>query len=116
MIRGNPSSLTELQDTELGNFLRFVHTGEPTDKFTDALLNEVNVVKRNEKWEVEYMTLLMRDRENIKYGDSQRLVRAVQKNMEKYNVSLEEACDACDSTVEEYYEAVELLKNEDEFM
>ena len=36
--------------------------------------------------------------------------------MEKYNVSLEEACDACDSTVEEYNEAVELLKNEDEFM
>lgn len=114
------ASCTKLQDTELGNFLRFVHTGEPTDKFTDALLNEVNAVKRNEKWEVEYMTLLMRDnekkREGIKYGNSQRLVRAVQKNMEKYNVSLEEACDACDSTVEEYNEAVELLKNEDEFM
>lgn len=62
------ASCTKLQDTELGNFLRFVHTGEPTDKFTDALLNEVNVVKRNEKWEVEYMTLLMRDKEKIEEG------------------------------------------------
>ena len=100
-MRRNPSSLTKLQDTELGNFLRFVHTGEPTDKFTDALLNEVNVVKRNEKWEVEYMTLLMRDRENIKYGDSQRLVLAVHGIMDKCHLSLEDACDACAATVEE---------------
>ena len=32
------------------------------------LLNEVNSVKRNERWEVEYMTLLMRDREKIEEG------------------------------------------------
>ena len=38
------------------------------DEFTDNLQNEVNVVKRNEKWEVEYMTLLMRDREKIEEG------------------------------------------------
>ena len=110
------ASCTMLQDTELGNFLRFVHTGEPTDKFTDALLNEVDVVKRNEKWEVEYMTLLMRDNEKIKYGDAQRLIRAVRKNMEIFHISLEKACYACDSTVEEYNEAVELLENEDEIL
>jgi len=110
------AACTELQDTELGNFLRFVHTGKPTDKFTDALLNEVDVVKRNEKWEVEYMTLLMRDNEKIKYGDAQRLIRAVRKNMEIFHISLEKACYACDSTVEEYNEAVELLENEDEIL
>ena len=38
------------------------------DEFTDNLQNEVNVVKRNEKWEVEYMTLLMRDNEKKKEG------------------------------------------------
>ena len=52
--------------------------------------------------------------EGARSGVAQMRIRAVQKIMEKYNVSLEEACDACDSTVEEYYEAVELLKNEDE--
>lgn len=52
----------------MGNFLRFVRTGEPTDEFTDSLQNEVNVVKRNERWEVEYMTLLMRNREKIEEG------------------------------------------------
>ena len=62
------ASCTELQNSELGNFLRFVRTGEPTDEFTDKLLDEVNSVKRNERWEVEYMTLLMRDREKIEEG------------------------------------------------
>ncbi|SFU94579.1 hypothetical protein [Butyrivibrio sp. M55] len=66
------------------------------------------------------MTLLMKlnetKREGFKHGDAQRIVRAVKKVMNKYQFSLEEACNACDSTVEEYYEAVELLKNEDEFM
>ena len=108
------AACTELQETELGNFLRFVRTGEPTDEFTDSLKNEVNVVKRNERWEVEYMTLLMRDREKIEYGDASRLVRAVRKSMEKYQVSLEDACDGCDATIEEYNEAVKLLEKEDE--
>lgn len=104
----------ELQNTELGNFLKFVKTGEPMDEFTDSLKKEVNVVKGNEKWEVEYMTLLMRDRENIQYGDARRLVRAVRKNMEKYHVSLEDACDGCDATLEEYNAAIKLLEEEDE--
>ncbi len=106
------AACTQLQNTDLGNFLRFVQTGKPTDKFTDELLNEVEVVKSNKKWEVEYMTLLMRDKENVRLGDAQRLVRAVKKNMEKFHISLEEACDACDSSVEEYEEALVLLKNE----
>lgn len=48
-----------------------------------------------------------------KLGDAKRLVRAVQKNVEKYHVSLEDACDGCDSTVEEYKKGMELLANED---
>ena len=73
------SACIELQDTELGNFLRFVRTGEPTDEFTDNLQNEVNVVKSNEKWEVEYMTLLMRDREKIEEGRKEGWEIAVEK-------------------------------------
>ena len=50
----------------------------------------------------------------FKLGNAERLVRAVHKNMEKYHISLEESCDACDSTVEEYEQAMDLLKNEQE--
>ena len=72
------------------------------------------------------MTLLMRDREKIeegrregikegsRYGDAKRLVSAVQKMMDKYHFSFEDACDGCDATVEEYHEAVELLKKEED--
>ncbi|WP_051538287.1 hypothetical protein [Butyrivibrio proteoclasticus] len=49
-----------------------------------------------------------------KLGDAERLVRAVQKSMEKYHVSLEDACDGCDSSLDEYNRAVDLLKNENE--
>ena len=60
------------------------------------------------------MTLLMRDKENIQYGDARRLVRAVKKIMEKYHFSLEDACDGCDATLEEYNAAIKLLEEEDE--
>ena len=75
---------TDLKDTELGNFLRFVRTGEPIDEFTDSLQNEVNVVKRNEKWEVEYMTLLMRDREKIEEGRREGLIEGRKEGALKY--------------------------------
>ena len=78
------ASCTELQDTELGKFLRFVRTGEPTDEFTDELLNEVNSVKRNERWEVEYMTLLMRDREKIEEGRKEGRKEAWEEAIRKF--------------------------------
>lgn len=43
-------------------------------------------------------------------GDARRLVLSVQKNIEKYHVSLEEACDGCGSSVDEYEAAQALLK------
>ena len=84
------SACIELQDTELGNFLRFVRTGEPTDEFTDNLQNEVNVVKSNEKWEVEYMTLLMRDNEKIKEGWEMAIEKFITNEI-KNGLSREEA-------------------------
>lgn len=84
------AACTKLQDTELGNFLKFVQTGSPTDEFTSELLNEVNAVKRNEKWEVEYMTLLMRDKENRKEERKAfaRLILAIPQGSEDYNLAL----------------------------
>ena len=73
------ASCTKLQDTELGNFLRFVNTGKPTNRFTDALFNEVNEVKRNEKWEVEYMTLLMKFNETKREGRKEGWEMAIEK-------------------------------------
>ena len=46
-------------------------------------------------------------------GTARQLVRSVKKIMDKYHVSLEDACDGCGSTVEEYEAAQDLLNNEE---
>ncbi|WP_026654306.1 Rpn family recombination-promoting nuclease/putative transposase [Butyrivibrio sp. AE3003] len=98
------AACTELHDTELGNFLRFVRTGEPMDEFTDNLQNEVNVVKRNEKWEVEYMTLLMRDNEKKKEGrkEYQLLLRAIPKESDDFTLALTAEDDVIEALMEKY--------------
>lgn len=105
---------TELQDTELGNFLKFVRTGEPTDEFTDSLQNEVSVVKRNEKWEVEYMTLLMRDREKIEEGrkegrkEYQLLLRTIPRDSDDFLIAL----NAEDDVIEALYKKYDISTND----
>ncbi len=89
------AACTELQNTELGNFLRFVKTGEATNPFTNELLNEVTNVKHTKKWEVEYMTLLMRDKENRKEERKifARLIMAIPQDSDDYNLALTSSDD-----------------------
>lgn len=102
-------------DNELGRFLGFLKTNIPTDDFTNDLLKAVEIVKLNKEWEAEYMTLEMRDNDNIQLGkelgDAQRLVKAVKLHVEKYNIPLEEACAMCAATVEEYNDALDLVES-----
>ena len=53
---------------ELKNFLLYIDTGKIQDKFTADLQSEVERTKSNKEWRKEYMTLLMRDRENRDAG------------------------------------------------
>lgn len=55
-------------DEELSRFLRYLVNGEPADDLTNELNNEVVKVRENKEWRLEYMTLLMRDRENYEKG------------------------------------------------
>ena len=50
-----------------------------------------------------------------KLGTARQLVRSVEKNMRKYHVTLEEACDGCGATVAEYEAAQTLLENNKDF-
>ena len=75
----------------------------------------MNSVKCNERGGVHDTSDGRREgrKEGSRIGDAKRLVSAVQKMMDKYHFSFEDACDGCDATVEEYHKAVELLKKED---
>ncbi len=50
------------------NILKFIHENVAEDGFTKRLELEVQKIKENKEWKVEYMTLLMREREKYREG------------------------------------------------
>ena len=51
---------------EAKNILKFIADNTAEDDFTEKLAREVQKIKENKEWQVEYMTLLMREREKYK--------------------------------------------------
>ncbi len=90
---------------ELKAFLDYVAGRPSEDTFVKKLKRAVEKAKKNREWRHEYMTLLMRDRENRKIGMEVGILGTVsslrdfnipdaeifQKIQEKYNLSPEEA-------------------------
>ena len=93
---------------ELKAFLDYVagrKTDDKKDSYVKRLDEAVKEAKRNREWRHEYMTLLMRDRENREIGMEVGILGTVsslrdfnipdaeifRKIQEKYNLSLEEA-------------------------
>lgn len=56
---------------ELKAFLDYVAGKRPADSFVAKLEDAVQEAKRNREWRHEYMTLLMRDQENLEMGREQ---------------------------------------------
>ncbi len=72
--------------------------------FTSKLLDEVNTVKHTKKWEVEYMTLLMRDKEKKKEGrkEYQQLLRVIPRDSEDFSIALSADDDVIESLYNQY--------------
>lgn len=71
---------------ELKAFLDYVAGRKSDDSFVNEVDEEVKRVRENKEWRREYMTLLMRDRENIEQGEIKmalRLIRAGEITIEK---------------------------------
>ena len=62
--KGTKGSISQ----ETKNILKFIQDNTSEDDFTEKLSQEVKRVKENKEWQVEYMTLLMREREKYKEG------------------------------------------------
>ncbi len=90
---------------ELRAFLDYVAGKKSEDSFIKKLEEAVEEAKKNRKWRHEYMTLLMRDQENIEKGIEKGILgmvstlkdleipdaTIVQKIQEKFKFSREEA-------------------------
>lgn len=64
---------------ELKAFLDYVAGKETDDVFVRKLKEAVNQAKKNREWRHEYMTLLMRDQENIEKGIQQGIEKGIEK-------------------------------------
>ena len=61
-------TLDDVSD-ELKAFLDYVAGKKPKDDYVERLEEAVKEAKKNREWRHEYMTLLMRDQENVKKGE-----------------------------------------------
>ncbi len=64
----NTDSKMDDVSKESGAFLDYVAGRETEDSYVKKLQNAVDRAKKNREWRHEYMTLLMRDQENIEKG------------------------------------------------
>ena len=69
----------------------------------------VKEVKNSEEWRREYMTLFMRDRENMKIGDYRRLVRMIRRKADI--MTYEDMADTFDTSVADVENIVMAIKN-----
>ena len=65
--KGTKGSISE----DAKNILKFIENNTVEDDFTEKLSHEVQKIKENKEWQVEYMTLLMREREKYNEGIEQ---------------------------------------------
>lgn len=76
------------------NILKFIENNTTEDDFTEKLAQEVQKIKENKEWQVEYMTLLMREREKYKEGVAEGEIigeiRGVIKTYEEVGFSFQE--------------------------
>lgn len=68
---------------ELKAFLDYVAGKSTEDTFVKKLELAVKEAKRNREWRYEYMTLLMRDQENIEQGIKQGMEQGLKQGMEQ---------------------------------
>ncbi len=61
-------TLDDVSD-ELKAFLDYVAGKKPNDAYVESLEEAVKEAKKNREWRHEYITLLMRDQENVKIGE-----------------------------------------------
>ena len=83
---------------EAKRILEFIESNTAENDFTKRLAAEVQKIKENKEWKVEYMTLLMREREKYKEGEAEGIekntMQSIQNLMKNLHLSLEQAMTA----------------------
>ncbi len=82
----NTESNMEDVNQKLTAFLDYVAGKKSDDSFVQKLDNAIKKAKQNREWRHEYMTLLMRDQENIEKGIEKGIKKGIEKGIEKEEI------------------------------
>ena len=74
----NTEGIMDDVSKELKAFLDYVAGKKPKDSYVERLETAVEEAKKNREWRHEYMTLLMRDQENLEIGEKRGEERLAQ--------------------------------------
>ena len=79
---------------EAKNVLKFIANDTAEDNFTEKLAQEMQKIKKNKEWKVEYMTLLMCERkkytEGREQGRAEGEIQGAVKACKDFNLSYQE--------------------------
>lgn len=64
-------------------FLEYIDGRESDDNFVQRLKKEIEKIKKNEEWRREYMTLLLRDQENLEKGREEGREKGIRETAQK---------------------------------
>lgn len=95
---------------ELRAFLDYVAGKRPEDSFVEKLEEAVKEAKKNREWRHEYMTLLMRDQENVEKGKELMIINALKTTKSIKQTSL--ILQLTEQEVREIAESKKLLIND----
>lgn len=96
----NAKSYAKAEDEDVREFLRYVNGEKGDNPFVQIIDNKVVKVKSSKEWRREYMTLMMRDRENHKQGKQEER-RKIIRNMILQEFDDEQIMMLCETTKEE---------------
>ena len=79
----NTEGIMDDVSTDLKAFLDYMGGRPSNHEFIKELSHEVALAKQNKEWRREYMTLLMRDQENIEKGREEGLKEGLKKGLKE---------------------------------
>ena len=108
----NANGIRDILDYDMNAFLDYMCGKEPSSELTNKIEERIAQVKRNERWKGEFMTLYehyqIERAEGEAIGIEKGLAKAVDALISNKKFSLEDACKALNTTVEEYEKAKQL--------
>jgi hypothetical protein len=92
---------------ELATLIRYMKDGETGNEYTDKLDREVRLIRNDEKWRHDYMTLAQKFVEQRYVGEHRKTVNQVRRNQAK--LGLTEMVDILGVAEDDCNEILELI-------